>query len=304
MTSRRVVVALLVFGALATISHEAASARQAPATVEYGRVLIGLTSVVMGPDHSDPAKRYAGNRLQCGSCHLNSGTDTGTLTLVGVDGKYPRVSGRDGGLRDIKARINGCMLRSMNGRALPEDSVEMNAMALYVRWLAEPGVVARLTARAVKEPPAFVTPMRAADPAAGKRVFDARCVICHGRDGRGHRKDNVPSHGYLFPPLWGPDSFNDGAGMHRVLTAARFIKARMPNGRPNLTDDQAFDVAAYINTQPRPVMANLDRDYPDRSTKPIDNPYGPFADPFPLEQHRFGPFQPIDAFYRAAGKGR
>jgi thiosulfate dehydrogenase len=97
--------------------------------------------------------------------------------------------------------------------------------------------------------------------------------------------------------LWGQDSFNDGAGMHRVLTAARFIKARMPNGKADLSDDQAFDVAAFINTQPRPAMTNLDRDYPDRATKPIDNPYGPFADPFPIEQHRLGPFKPIEAFY-------
>ena len=68
----------------------------------------------------------------------------------------------------------------------------------------------------------------------------------------------------MFPPLWGPDSFNDGAGMHRVLTAARFIKARMPLGDADLTSDEAFDVAAYMNAQPRPEMANLDRDYPDR----------------------------------------
>ena len=107
---------------------------------------------------------------------------------------------------------------------------------------------------------------------------------------------------YLFPPLWGPDSFNDGAGLHRVLTAARFIKARMPLGEPTLTDDEAFDVAAFINSKPRPRMANLENDYPDRSLKPIDNPYGPFADDFPLEQHRFGPFQPIEEFYKARAK--
>ena len=78
--------------------------------------------------------------------------------------------------------------------------------------------------------------------------------------------------GYVFPPLWGADSFNDGAGMHRLLTAARFIKAKMPLGQPDLTDDQAFDVAAFINSKPRPQMANLDRDYPDRVTKPVDGP--------------------------------
>jgi thiosulfate dehydrogenase len=103
--------------------------------------------------------------------------------------------------------------------------------------------------------------------------------------------------GYLFPPLWGPDSFNNGAGLHRVLTAARFIKARMPLGEPTLSDDEAFDVAAFINSKPRPQMAGLERDYPDRAAKPIDNPYGPFADDFPLEQHQYGPFQPIATYY-------
>ena len=108
-----------------------------------------------------------------------------------------------------------------------------------------------------------------------------------------------PSAGYVFPPLWGPDSFNDGAGMHRVLTAARFIKARMPFGQPDLTDAQAFDVAAYINSQPRPAMQGLEVDYPDRALKPVDSPYPPYADPFPREQHRFGPFQPIRDWYQA-----
>jgi thiosulfate dehydrogenase len=293
--------AVAVVGATVAIAQgPAGSPRPAPiATAEYGRRLIVSTSVLLGPDQPDSAMRYAGNRLQCGSCHLHAGTEPGTLTLFDVYGKYPRASGRDGGLRDIKTRINGCMTRSMNGRPLPEDSPEMTAMAIYLRVLGEPDAVARLRRPAVKEPAPFATPDRAANPAAGKHVFDARCAVCHGRDGLGRRKDNTSADGYLFPPLWGPDSFNDGAGMHRVLTAARFIKARMPNGKADLSDDQAFDVAAFINTQARPAMANLDRDYPDRTTKPIDNPYGPFADPFPIEQHRLGPFQPIEAFYAA-----
>jgi thiosulfate dehydrogenase len=87
--------------------------------------------------------------------------------------------------------------------------------------------------------------------------------------------------------------------MHRVLTAARFIKARMPLGKPDLTDDEAFDVAAYINSMPRPEMANLTADYPDRSTKPVDTGYGPYADDFPVTQHQFGPFAPIEAYYKA-----
>jgi thiosulfate dehydrogenase len=73
----------------------------------------------------------------------------------------------------------------------------------------------------------------------------------------------------------------------------------MPLGKADLTSDEAFDVAAFINAQPRPAMANLDRDYPDRTAKPVDNAYGPFADPFPIEQHRFGPYGPIEAYYKA-----
>ena len=90
--------------------------------------------------------------------------------------------------------------------------------------------------------------------------------------------------------------------MHRVLTAARFIKARMPLGNATLSDDDAFDLSGYINSQPRPEMANLDKDYPDKKTKPVDSGYGPFADPFPLSQHQFGPFPPMDAYYKALAK--
>lgn len=274
------------------------------ATEDYGRRLLTETSVLMGPDQPDPAKRYTGSRLQCGSCHLKAGTEPGTLALIETYPKYPRVSGRDGGLGDIKQRINGCMTRSMNGRVLPLESVEMNAMASYVRMLADQYVATSASRRAAHEPKAFATPDRAADPAAGKRVYDARCSICHGSDGLGLRSTNTPARGYVFPPLWGPDSFNDGAGTHRVLTAARFIKTRMPLGKPDLSDDDAFDVAAYINVQPRPEMAGLEKDYPDRTTKPVDNPYGPYADPFPIEQHRLGPFKPIEAFYAKLKSGK
>ena len=156
--------------------------------------------------------------------------------------------------------------------------------------------------RKAEEPPPFKTPPRAADVAMGQVVYSTRCAQCHGNDGLGLLATTDRGKGYLFPPLWGPDSFNTGAGMHRVLTAARFIKARMPLGQPTLTDDEAFDVSAFINFKPRPEMPNLEQDYPDKAAKPVDNPYGPFADDFPLEQHRFGPFQPIEEHYRALKK--
>jgi len=268
------------------------------ATEEYGRRLIAETSVLMGPDQPDPARRYTGSRLQCGSCHLNAGAETGTLSLLESDPRYPRPSGRDGVVGDMKLRLNGCMTRSMNGRALPLDSAEMNGMVAYVRALNGRFTLMSKGRKVVRESKAFAAPDRAANPAAGRGVFDARCARCHGADGLGLRAENDPRRGYVYPPLWGDDSFNDGAGMHRVLTAAKFIKAKMPLGQADLTDEEAFDVAAYINVQPRPAMANLDKDYPDRATKPVDTPYGPYADPFPIAQHRLGPFKPIEAFYK------
>jgi len=272
------------------------------ATEEYGRRLLSQTSELLGPDHPDPNMRYTGSRMACSSCHLGAGTETGTLSLLQSAKVYPRFSGRDGGTRDLLDRINGCMTRSMNGRELPKDSPEIIAMAEYITSLGDLYAAMGTAQRTVEEQPAFKTPARAASVEAGERVFGDRCAICHGVNGSGLKATQNPIDGYVFPPLWGPDSFNDGAGMHRVLTAARFIKAKMPLGQADLTDDQAFDVAAYINAQPRPQMANLELDYPDRTSKPVDGPYGPYADTFSQEQHRFGPFQPIEEHYKALKK--
>lgn len=281
-----------------------ASSAKAPvdATEEYGRRLIEATTEYLGPDVADPKMRYTSSRLACASCHLGVGTEPGTLTLLQANDHYPRFSARVAAKTDLADRVNECMQRSLNGRPLPSDSVEMIAMVSYLKSLGELNAALGAAARKPQEPAAFKTPARAANLEAGRQVFEQRCVACHGKDGSGLQASSDPVRGYVFPPLWGPNSFNDGAGMHRVLTAARFVKARMPLGKPDLTDDQAFDVAAFFNSQPRPEMPNLARDYPDRTTKPVDNGYGPFADSFPLEQHRLGPFAPIDAYYKQLKK--
>ena len=272
------------------------------ATEEYGRRLIAHTAEYLGPDQPDEKLRYIDSRLNCGSCHLDAGTEPGTLTLLQTEEHYPRFSGRSGTQTEIEDRINECMQRSMNGKPLPMDSPEMMAMAAYLRTLGAQYDATGASGKRASEPAAFKTPARAASPANGKLVFEKRCTICHGPNGEGLRAAEDRRKGYVFPPLWGANSFNNGAGLHRVLTAARFIKARMPLGDATLSDDEAFDVAAFINDQPRPQMPSLDRDYPDRTAKPVDNPYGPFADDFPLEQHRFGPFQPIEAYYKSLKK--
>ena len=292
--------ALIVVGGVWMAERNAAQdlgAIPAAATADYGRHLLRDTARYLGPNHEDPAMRYSGTHLACASCHIDIGTRPGTLSLLQTSTRYPRESGRDGGMRDLRDRINGCMQRSMNGKPLPRDSVEMIAMEQYILGLGNQYKAMAAARRTPVEPPAFAEPNRAASVEAGRTVYENRCYICHGGDGLGLKATANPADGYVFPPLWGPDSFNNGAGMNRVLTASRFIKARMPYGQPDLSDDEAYDVAAYINSHPRPIKSNLAVDYPDRTKKPIDSPYPPYADDFPQEQHQYGPFQPIREYY-------
>jgi thiosulfate dehydrogenase len=298
----------LAFGHVSVPTQRSPATTGGPgATEEYGRRLISQTTEYLGPDGADPdlqesKMRYMNSRLACASCHIGAGVEPGNLSLATALNRYPRISPRVGGNETIQDRINGCMMRSMNGRALPDDSPEMVAMVAYLRFLADQDAGTGPTRKKAHEAPAFRTPSRAADLKNGEEVFGNRCAACHGKDGAGLAAAKDLVHGFVFPPLWGPNSFNDGAGMHRVLTAAKFVKARMPLGNADLNDDQAFDVAAYFNSRPRPHMQGLERDYPDRTKKPVDTGYGPYADPFTIEQHSFGPFPPIEAFYHAYRK--
>jgi thiosulfate dehydrogenase len=220
------------------------------------------------------------------------------MPLVGVWGQFPQYRAREGAVDTLEDRINGCMERSMNGRALPPDSHEMRAFSSYVRWLSTgiPDGAKLVGAGALR----IKEPARAANGGHGAHVFAQICAPCHGMDGLGQRA--ATGAGYQFPPLWGSDSFNSGAGMSRLLTAAAYAMHNMPVGTtysaPVLTDEEAYDVAAYFVGQKRPEMANLDKDFPVRLQKPIDTPYGPYADQFSPEQHKFGPFEPIRAKVR------
>jgi thiosulfate dehydrogenase len=260
------------------------------ATEDFGKRLIAQTTEYLSPEMN--------SRLYCASCHLGAGDEPGNLSLAIAIAKYPRISPRSGANETIQDRINGCMLRSMNGRALQNDSAEMNAMVAYLSQINAEDAGTGASKRKAHEPPAFKTPDRAANLQNGEEVFNKRCAACHGKEGEGLPAAKDLAHGFVFPPLWGPNSFNDGAGMHRLLTAARFVKAKMPLGNADLSDDEAFDAAAWFNSRPRPHMEGLDRDYPDRMKKPIDTPYAPYADPFSLEQHTNGPYPPIEAWYK------
>jgi thiosulfate dehydrogenase len=263
--------------------------------VRYGFALVTDTANQIGPDVEDPTKRYAGNNLDCGNCHLKAGTQPYAMPLTGVWGQFPQYRGREGEVTTLEVRINGCMERSLNGRALPLESREMKAFLVYSKWVST-GIPdgAKLVGSgslSIKDPD------RAADVRHGAEVYSQSCAACHGREGQGLKA--ARGNGYQFPPLWGADSYNNGAGMSRLLTAAAFVRHNMPFGTtyaaPMLSDGDAYDVAAFMNSGARPQKANLEKDYPNRLQKPVDTAYGPYADDFTPAQHKFGPYEPIRA---------
>lgn len=267
--------------------------------IQYGYQLITNTPSLIGPKASESSLRYAGNNLACNNCHLDGGRKIGSGSFVGVSNRFPQFRGRENKMGTLEERINGCLKRSMNGRIIPVDSKEMKAMIAYMDWLSEG--VPEAIAKKYKGYVSIVLPTQAADPIQGKVLYKAKCTVCHQDNGQGIPKaDGTP--GYLYPPLAGNDTFNDGAGMHRVITSAQFIKGNMPFGAtydaPQVSDQEAYDIAAYINSLPRPKKANKQADFPDKKLKPVSTPYGPWLDSFSATQHQFGPFQPIMAFYK------
>jgi thiosulfate dehydrogenase len=178
-----------------------------------------------------------------------------------------------------------------------KNSREMQAMVAYMHWLSE-GVSQEVADKYQGFVP-IELPERAVDFVKGKQLYKEKCAVCHGQEGQGQLA--ADGEGYSYPPLAGEESYNHGAGMHSVTTAAGFIKANMPLGvtytNPALTDEEAYDIAGYINSLPRPEKEGVKKDFPDLTKKPVDTPYGSYADPFPQEQHQFGPFQPTRAYY-------
>jgi thiosulfate dehydrogenase len=270
--------------------------------VRYGQDLINHTTALIGPDAPDQAQRYSGNGLECTNCHIDAGTSRFALPLVGIAGLYPAFSARLDATQDLAGRINDCMERSLNGRPLPLDSREMQALLAYLTFLASDQPAGR--APVGRGAPKLPLPARAADPRHGATVYQSFCAACHQANGLGVRLQGVDQvfekRRYLYPPLWGPDSYNDAAGMARIVTGAWFVHANMPKGitfqYPLLTTDDAYDVIAFVDTQPRPRKADLSKDYPDLWLKPIGTPYAPWVGRFSAAQNRYGPWQPILAW--------
>ena len=207
--------------------------------VKYGHKLFSDTANEIGPAVSAAEKRFAGNNLACENCHLRAGTQPYAMPLIGVWGQFPQYRAREGMVDTLEERINGCMQRSMNGRTLALESREMRALSSYMLGLST-GVPdgAKLLGAGTLQ---IKEPARAADPRRGEKIYAQVGAACHGADGLGQSAPN--GLGYQFPPLWGADSYNNGAGMSRLLTLAAYARHNMPLGTtfnaPVLTDEEA-----------------------------------------------------------------
>ena len=257
--------------------------------IKYGKDLINHTSKYLGPNGS---VKQLSNGMNCQNCHLDGGTKIWGNNYGAVASTYPKVRARSGKMESLEKRINDCFERSLNGQALDNDSREMKAIVAYMKFLGtnvKKGETPKGTG-------IYAIPFldRAADPSNGKTIYANKCASCHGENGEGMMAQNKQE--YTYPPLWGPNSYNSGAGLFRLSRLAGYIKYNMPLGAtfidPQMSDEDSWDVAAFINTQPRPGK-DISQDWPDISKKPIDHPFGPFSDQFSEEQHKLGPFKPI-----------
>ncbi len=266
--------------------------------IEYGKELLVHTARYLGPKGSVAKGK---SRMNCQNCHLNAGTKPYGISLQTAFGRYPEYKAREGKVKTLGARINDCFERAMNGNPIPEQGREMAAIQAYLRSLAQGIPVGeRRKGDVVSEMVKFGN--RAADSQKGKTIYETKCASCHGLDGLG--KMATSGVEYEYPPVWGPESYNAGSNMNRVTKLAAFIRANMPFGveaaKPTLSDEEAMDVAAYINNSRVHYRApSPHKDYPRTSEKPMDFPLGPYEDPFTEEQHALGPYPPIMEYYRA-----
>lgn len=204
----------------------------------------GKAIFVDTPTH---AAAYVGNELSCRSCHLDRGRMPNSAPMWAAWVRYPQYRAKNQIVNTMADRIAGCFRFSMNGTPPPADSDVMRALQAYFFWMATgaPTGTTLPGAGYPEVPPSASAP----DLDRGGTVYAEKCAICHGNEGEGQRSAGR----YVFPPLWGSNTYNKGAGMYRVELAAAFIKANMPLGKGgSLSDQEAWDVAAFVNSHERP----------------------------------------------------
>ena len=195
------------------------------------------------------AKKYVGNDLTCESCHLDRGIKPYSAPLWGAVGTYPRYRSKNHKVNTLEERIQGCFRFSLNGTPPPANSDTMKAIVAYAYWVSRGAPIGLyLKGQGIVRLP---KPDRTPSLHRGKVLFEARCALCHGLDGQGTKADLGQ---VAFPPVWGPHSYNRGAGFSNVRELAGFLRMNMPLSKgKSLSDQQAWDVAAYVNSHSRPA---------------------------------------------------
>ncbi len=258
--------------------------------VSYGQELIAHTAKYLGPQGS---VNQLSNGMNCQNCHLDAGARPWGNNYSAVASTYPKLRQRSGMIEGIPKRVNDCFERSLNGRGLDTTSLEMQSIVAYMEWLGKNVKKGEKPTGVGIDDLAYLD--RAASPQKGQIVYDTKCQSCHAANGSGMK--NPDGKEYVYPPLWGEHSYNIGAGLFRLSRFAGYVKDNMPfnqatHASPALTNEEAWDVAAFVNSQPRP-KTDLSKDWPNIEAKPIDHPFGPYTDGFNEAQHKFGPFEPI-----------
>jgi len=266
--------------------------------IKYGRSLIVNTSYYFGPKG---VIAHKSNGLNCQNCHLNAGTklDGNNFSLTAVG--YPRFKERSGSVETIVKKVEDCFERSLNGSRIDSNSHEMKAFVAYLKWIGKNVKKGSKPAGSGIEELTFLN--RPADTALGRAVYISKCQVCHGKNGQGLL--NAQTTAYTYPPLWGAHSYNIGASIYRLSKFAGFVKHNMPykaDKNAQLTTEQAWDVSAFVNSQPHPYK-NINADWPKLASKPYDYPFGPYADSmFSKDQRKYGPFGPIKKYYPGLAK--
>lgn len=212
---------------------------------DFGKQIALGRDIFMDPGKY--AKAYVGNQLSCENCHLDAGRLAHSAPLWGAYPMYPAYRSKNHHVNTFAERLQGCFNYSMNGKAPPLGDPVLVALETYAYWMSKGEPIG--TSLPGRGYPKLPKPAQAPDYARGETVFKRDCALCHGDNGQGQQTAGRT----VFPPLWGAQSFNWGAGMEQVNNAAGFIKANMPLGRGNtLSDQDAWDVAYYMDAHERP----------------------------------------------------
>jgi len=210
----------------------------------------------------DSLPEYATSSLNCTSCHLEDGLRIQAAPLTGAAARFPKYMERTGAVIPLADRVNYCFTRSLAGNRLPVESREMQDILAYITYISKGVPVGAKIAgtRGILDAPDTLP----ADKLRGGELFARKCAACHGPDGQGQAP---------YPALWGPKSYSVGASMARLERAASFIQHNMPFGLGGtLPWQDAFDIAAFVNSHPRPDSPGKENDWPTGGA-PADVPY-------------------------------